>query len=525
MKRVLVTDSIEQSGLNILVNRGLEVVDRIGAPIESILEVVGTVHGWIVRSGTSVDAELLNRADNLQVVGRAGVGIDNIDLEVATLRGVVVMNTPDGNTISAAEHTLALMLALARNIHLGHGSLATGQWDRNSLQGVELHGKALGIIGLGRIGRRIMSYGRALGMEILGYDPYVPRDLAASDEITMLSLEDLLARSDFVTIHVPLTDHTRGLIDTGRLKTMKPTARIINCARGGIIKEQDLVEALDSGTIAGAALDVFTTEPIAPDNPLLKARNILLTPHLGASTKEAQEGVSLAICQQVADFLTDGKLQGALNTPVADMALLKKLENHLQLAADMGRLLSQLIDGSVKSVEVRCFGSVEDSHPVAMAAVRGLLENILDSRLNFVNTGAVAKERGIDIIQGYESKEVGYANLVKVAVTTDQGEKTMAGSVFANRHLRIVEIEGHHLELRPEGVMLFIRNQDEPGVLGRISSALGAYGVNIGEVLLSREGGAGQAYLVVKVDNEPDSQQLDDLARLDGIISVRKVRL
>lgn len=525
MKRVLVTDPIEQGGLDILVQRGLEVVDRIGEPVERIVDVVGTVHGWIVRSGTQVDAELLNLADKLQVVGRAGVGIDNIDLEVATLRGVVVMNTPDGNTISAAEHTLALMLALARNVHRGHGSLAAGQWDRENLQGVELHGKSLGIIGLGRIGRRVMSYARALGMRVLGYDPYVPQDLAASDEITMLSLEELLARSDFVTIHVPLTDHTQGFIDAGRLKAMKPTARIINCARGGIIDETALADALNGGTIAGAALDVFTTEPISPDNPLFKARNILLTPHLGASTKEAQEGVSLAVCQQVADFLTIGKLQGALNMPVADMALLKKLENHLQLAADMGRLLSQLIDGSVKSVEVRCFGSVEDSHLMALAVVRGLLENILDSRLNFVNAGAVAKERGIDITQGYESKEVGYANLVKVAVTTDQGEKTMAGSVFANRHPRIVEIEGHHLELRPEGIMLFIRNRDEPGVLGRISSALGTYGVNIGEVLLSREGGADQAYLVVKVDNEPDNRQLDDLSRVEGILSVRKVRL
>ncbi len=525
MKRVLITDPIAQSGLDILAERGLEVVDLTGQPVDKLLEVVGAVHGWIIRSGTSVDAELLNQADHLQVVGRAGVGIDNIDLEVATLRGVVVMNTPDGNTISAAEHTMALLMALARNVHLGHASLLEGRWDRKALQGVELNGKLLGIVGLGRIGRRVMDSARAMGMEILGYDPYAPQDLPDSDELEMVALEELLKRADFVTLHVPRNDETRDLLNAGNLKLMKPTARLINVARGGIVNEGQLAEALNSGVIAGAAVDVFTSEPPPNDNPLRQAKNILLTPHLGASTKEAQEGVSLAICRQVADFLLEGKMQSALNMPVSDMALLKSLEPHLELAADMGRMLCQLTDGAIKQVAVTCYGTLEDSHPLALAALLGLLEGVLDTRLNYVNTAAVAKERGITLTHGCDSTDVGYANLVRVAVKTTGGETTMAGSVFGRGHRRVVEIDGNHLELNPEGVMLFIRNRDVPGVLGRIGTTLGGLGINIGEALLSRERTVEKAYLVVKVDSEPDRKQLDALVALEGILSVRKVVL
>ena len=528
MKRVLITDPISPNGLEILTQRGLEVMDLSGQPVEKVSGEVDTVHGWIVRSGTKVNAELLGRADNLQVVGRAGVGVDNIDVEAATLRGIVVMNTPDGNTISAAEHTLALMMALSRNVHLGHGQLQVGKWDRQALKGVELRGKTLGIIGLGRIGSRVMTYARSLDMQVLGYDPYAPQQLLKSDEIELVSLEDLLVRSDFVTLHVPLNDETLNIIDARRLKQMKPTARLINCARGGVINEDDLAAALNSGTIAGAAVDVFASEPVTEDHPLVKAKNILLTPHLGASTQEAQEGVSVAVCQQVADFLLDGKLHGALNMPVADMALLKQLEPHLELAADMGRVLSQLVDGSVEAVRVTCAGAVEDPYPIALAAVRGVLEHMLDSRLNFVNTAAVAGERGIAFTHAYESGEVGYANLVRVEVDTDRGKTSMAGSVFGSHgksHPRVVEIEGYHLELQPEGVMLFIRNRDEPGVLGRVGTALGGYGINIGQALLNRERSAEHAYLVVKVDSAPDEGVLKALAGLEGIVSVRKVVL
>ena len=280
MKRVLITDHIAQSGLDILAERGLEVVDLVDQPVDKLLEVVGGVHGWIIRSGTSVNAELLIQADHLQVVGRAGVGIDNIDLEVATLRGVVVMNTPDGNTISAAEHTMALLMALARNVHLGHASLQQGRWERKALQGVELNGKILGIVGLGRIGRRVMDSARAMGMEILGHDPYLPQELPDSDELRMVTLEELLRRADFVTLHVPSNDETRDLLNADNLKLMKPTARLINVARGGIVNEGQLADALNSGLIAGAAVDVFTSEPPAEDHPLRHAKNILLTPHL-----------------------------------------------------------------------------------------------------------------------------------------------------------------------------------------------------------------------------------------------------
>ena len=536
MKRVLITDRISSAGLEELARRGLEVVDLAADPqpstaglpeaaLDRLVAELGAAHGWIVRSGTQVDAELLNRADNLQVVGRAGVGVDNIDMQVATLRGIVVMNTPDSGTTSAAEHTLAVMLALARNVHLGHGQILAGQWDRHALEGTELRGKTLGIIGLGRIGRLVLGFARSLGMQLLGHDPYARPGLLASDEIRMVDLEELLAKSDFVSLHVPLNDETHHLMDARRLGQMKASARLVNCARGGIVDEAALATALSEGTIAGAAVDVFVDEPLPADHPLREAPHVLLTPHLGASTREAQEGVSLAICRQVADFLLDGQLQGALNMPVADMALLKRLEPHLTLAGQMGRLLNQLVEGSVEAVRVTCSGTVEDPHPIALAALKGLLEPMLDTRLNFVNTAAVARERGIAFTHSYESADAGYANLVRVEVQTDQGEKSMAGSVFGAHHLRIVEIEGYHLELRPEGVMLFIRNRDAPGVLGLIGTALGDFQVNIGEALLSRERSAEDAYLVIKLDSAPSTKQLATLATLEGILSVKQVQL
>ncbi len=525
MKKVLITDPVAPKGLELLANRGLEVVDLAGAPVEEVLEAVGTVHGWIVRSGTRVDAEMLNRADQLQVVGRAGVGIDNIDLEAATLRGVVVMNTPDSNTISAAEHTMALIMALARNVHLGHGSLSQGRWDRKMFQGTELNGKVLGIVGLGRIGRRVMDYARALDMKVLGYDPYAPGDLLDSDELEIVDLEELLKRSDFVTLHVPRNEETANLINASRLKLMKSSARIINVARGGIVNEKDLAAALNKGTIAGAAIDVFSKEPPPDDHPLLGAKNILLTPHLGASTREAQEGVSTAICEQVAAHLTDGSMRGALNVPIADPAMIKKLEPYLDLTMNMGRMLCQLTTGSISAVGVTCSGTLTESYPISLAALSGLLSGILDTRLNFINVSAIADERGIAVTNSYDSGETGYANLVRIEVHTTEGEIAMAGSVFGHEHPRVVEIDGYHLELNPEGVMLFITNRDVPGVLGQIGTSLGASGINIGECLLSRERSIDNAYLVIKVDEKPARRDLDALLQLKGILSVRKVCL
>ena len=525
MKKVLLTDPIAPAGVDILREAGLEVIDLSAGSVEDIVEQVGQVHGWIVRSGTAVDAELLNRADMLQVIGRAGVGIDNIDMQVATLRGVVVMNTPDGNTISAAEHTLAMMLALARNIPSGQAQLSAGGWDRNALAGVELQGKTVGIIGLGRIGQRLMHYVRALGMQVVANDPYAPVDLVEAGEVDMVSLDELLRRADFVTLHVPRTNETANMMNSERLGLMQPSARLINCARGGLIDEFALAEALTSGAIAGAALDVFSEEPLAEDHPLRRAPNLVMTPHLGASTHEAQQGVALAICRQVADFLSTGAAAGALNMPVADMEVMKRLEPFLQLGATMGALVWQLSDGAIKEIEVTCTGQLEHPDLLALAAVRGVLEQILDTRLNFVNTAAVAQERGIRFTSSVDTGERGYANLLRVVLTTDKEVRSMAGSVFGGRHPRIVEIEGYHLELNPEGVMLFIRNRDAPGVLGRITTALGNAGVNIGEALLSRERKTDQAYLVIKVDNDPPADALAGLKDVDGILSIQKVRV
>ncbi len=524
MKRVLISDPIAPGGLEILKDRGLEIVDVAGQGVEAIAEVASTVHGWIIRSGTRVNEELLNLADNLQVVGRAGVGVDNIDIPAATLRGVVVMNTPDVNTISAAEHTLAMMMALARNVHLGHSSLKAGKWDRKNLQGIELRGKVLGVVGLGRIGQQVMSYARSLGMQVIGYDPYAPPELKSLDWLEIVELDALLERSDLITLHVPKNDATVNLINAERMGKMKRSALLVNCARGGIINEADLAKALHDGVFAGAALDVFSSEPLDSKSPLIETPNLLLTPHLGASTREAQEGVALAICTQVADYLLDGKLESALNMPVGDMALLKKMEYHLQLATTMGKMLIQMVEGSLQSVKVECFGTAEEPEIITLATVLGLLEQVLDVRVNYVNAAAVAKERGIQLTHSYGAEHGGgYANLMKITISTDKGTMSMSGSVFGGHYPRVVSIDEHHLELNPEGVMLFIRNRDIPGVLGTIGTTLGHFSINIGEALLSRERSKEDAYLVVKVDSVPDEAQLDILASLDGITSVKKV--
>ena len=322
MLRVLVSDPVTDSGNAVLKDAGLDIVYEPDADKAALLKIVPNVDGWIIRSGTTIDQDLIEVADKLQVIGRAGVGVDNIDIPAATKKGIVVMNTPDVNTVSAAEHTVGIMLALARNISIGHQGLNIGEWNRHALVGTELRNKTIGIVGLGKIGREVMSRCLSFSMRILGYDPYITENLFSADEITLTDLDTLTRESDFITLHVPMLDSTRNLFDLERLQKMKPTARIINVARGGIINENDLAAAIQDGVIAGAAVDVFVNEPINKDHPLVNLKNVLLTPHLGASTKEAKEGVSVTICEMVSDYLVNYKLSSALNIPISDITVL-----------------------------------------------------------------------------------------------------------------------------------------------------------------------------------------------------------
>ena len=377
MVKILVSDPIADKGIEILEKAEFEVIYNPSLSDDELQTLVKDINGWVVRSGTKITSDHLKDARNLQVIGRAGAGVDNIDIEEATSKGIIVMNIPDGNTISAAEHTIAMMMALSRNIHTGHVGLLSGEWVRKKLIGSELRGKTLGIVGLGRIGKEVIKRAIGLEMNILGYDPFVSNDVFDEEIVNIIGLDELTEVSDYITVHVPLLDSTKNLFDLARLSTMKPSSRIINVARGGIINEIDLANALNKGIISGAAIDVFENEPLEVDHPLIKAKNILLTPHLGASTHEASEGVSTGICRQVRDFILEEKLSNPLNMPIKDMAELRQITPLLDLAKILGKIGAQLIESPIKSISIKCYGNIEDSKPISTMSAYLYFEKLI----------------------------------------------------------------------------------------------------------------------------------------------------
>ena len=523
MAKVLVSDPIADKGIEILEEAGFEVIYNPNPSDDELQTLAGDVQAWVVRSGTKITSELLNDARNLQVIGRAGVGVDNIDIQEATSRGIVVMNNPDGNTISAAEHTIAMMMALSRNIQLGHMGIINGEWNRDNLIGSELKGKTIGVVGLGRIGREVIKRAKGLEMKILGNDPFVNQDVLDPEVVTLVDLDTLTSNSDYITLHLPLLDSTKNLFNKDRLAAMKPSARLINVARGGIIDEPDLADALNNNVIAGAAIDVFEIEPLDTDNPLIKAKNVLLTPHLGASTFEASEGVSFGICRQIKDFILDEKLSNPINMPITDMAQLKQIAPFLELAETLGKIETQLAESPVKSISVECFGSIEDSKPIALSFLIGLFHDMTDNRINFVNAGVIAEERGISFSHSLNTESVSFSNLIVAHVTTENGTIEVAGSVFGDQHPRIVDIMGYEVDVRPEGNMFFVQNKDVPGVIGKVGMILGKGGVNIAEYLLSRTPNNDSAYSVIKFDGEINEELLEELTQVDEILDIKQL--
>ena len=521
--KILVSDSITENGLSVLKDANLDVLYLPNASIKKKSEAAKEIYGWIIRSGTTITEKMIKDSSNLQVIGRAGVGVDNIDIQTATRHGIVVMNTPDINTISAAEHTLAMMLTLSRNIAIGDSEVKQGEWNRNELIGSELSNKILGIVGMGKIGREVMTRCRSFGMRILGYDPFMNQDMFNPEEVRIVELEELIINSDIISVHVPLTDSTRDLFDYDRLSNMKSTARIINVARGGIINETDLAKALNDGLIAGAAVDVFTSEPLDKSNPLVNAPNIVLTPHLGASTKEAKEGVSLAICEQVRDYLIHGKLNNAINMPIADIAKLKEIEIFLDFADTMGNLQSQLNSGAIKRVQIESSGSIEDSKPLALAFLKGLLSSRIPDRVNYINAETLAVDLGISIEHSYTNDSGSYTNLIRTKVSGDSEPTIIAGSIFEGDHPRLVNILGYEMDLKPYGTMLFTRNKDVPGVIGSVGTILGNANINIGGYLLSREMNEDEAFSVIRVDSKISEEILVELQKLPEILSIQQL--
>jgi len=523
MYKVLITDPLDQQGIDVLKETGeIEVLYKPKAKLEDYLEDVGSVHGWIVRSGTKIGNELFIQADNLRVVGRAGVGVDNINVESATLRGVVVMNTPTGNTNAAAEHTMALMLAAARKISAAHRSLLSGKWEREKFIGRELRNKTLGIIGLGRIGQEVSIRARSFDMNCIGYDPFLSQEKFESLNIESVELDELYQRADVLTVHVPKNDQTAGMIGQKQIESMKEGVILINCARGGIYNEEAVAHGLESGKIGAIGFDVFESEPLK-DHPFLKFDNAVLTPHLGASTVEAKENVALDVCTQVRDFLLYDKVKNAVNIPIADFSKLKKMEPFLDLAERLGQLQVVLSDGAIKEVRVTVGGEFSDIKPITLAVMKGILTPISGDKVNLINAALLAKQRDIKIQESYTYDDSSYANLIEVTVLSENTERRVKGSLFGKNHPRIVSIDDFYMDVPPIGHVLMIRNQDVPGVIGRVGNFLGSRNINIAEYRLGRREAGNTALAMVNLDSELSEDALASLAKEENIVSVQQV--
>lgn len=528
--KIYVADDVSESGLEPLRSAGFDVEKRVGLTRAELAEALKDADGLIVRSETKVTADLLDEATSLRVIGRAGVGVDNIDVPAATIRGVVVMNAPDGNTITTAEHTIALLISLARSIPQANSSLKAGRWDRKKFIGVELQGKTLGIIGLGRIGRVVASRARALGMQIVAYDPFIAPEHARDLEIDLASLDEVYARADFLTVHTPLTAETRGIIDSEVFSKMKHGARLINCARGGLVDEDALYEALTNGTIAGAALDVFSEEPPPPDHRLLQLDQVIATPHLGASTTEAQEGVAFTVAEQMRDFLLTGALRGAVNVPAISVKEYNVMEPYVALAESLGRFQAQLLEHVVNEVRIEFAGEIVDLDATAVtrAFLAGFLRDV-SARVNIVNAFLIAEERGIKVTTTYVRASGENAPAIRTKILAGPSRRSLAGNLFGyagqRREGRITEIDGFHLEAIPDGHLLVMRNRDVPGVIGKVGTILGEGGVNISRFHLGRRERGGEAMAVIEVDAPLTKETLHSLRALEQVISAQPIEL
>lgn len=526
--KVLISDSLSEQGLERLRSvPELEVDLRPGLPPDELIRTIADYQALIIRSGTKVTKAVIAAATNLRVIGRAGIGVDNIDVEAATKQGIVVMNTPGGNNITTAEHALSLLLALARNIPQANASLKAGHWEREKFTGSEVCNKILGVIGLGNIGAIVAERALGLKMRVLAYDPFVSPETAAKLRIELGSLDDIFAKADFITVHTPLTKDTRGLIGPAAFSKMKKGVRIINCARGGIVDEDALLHAITSGTVAGAALDVFVTEPPPAGHPLLKLGQVVVTPHLGAATDEAQINVAVAIADQVALFLTEGEIQNAVNFPALTAKQRLILQPYITLGERLGSFLAQLSTDAPLEVQVEYSGEVAEYEvaPATAAVLRGILSPVLESPVNYVNAPLIARERGIRVVESRSSLPSDFLNSVRVQITSTSGTNAVEGAVFSNKAVRLVRFNAFHLEAVPEGYILAIHNLDVPGVVGMMGTLLGKHGINIAGLELGREKIGGKAIALIHVDGQVPTEVLTELQALEPIISAQQIRL
>jgi D-3-phosphoglycerate dehydrogenase len=526
--RVLLSDSLNPRGVEVLKRYPqLEVDIKTGLKPAELAEIIAPYHALVVRSSTRVTREVIERAESLRVVGRAGVGVDNIDLEAATRRGIVVMNSPLGNSVTTAEHALSMLMALARHIPAANAAVKAGRWERGKFTGVEVCNKTLGVIGLGNIGRIVAERAQGLKMKVIGYDPILTAEAAARIGVEMASLEQLFRRADFITVHTPLTNDTRGIVGAAAFALMKPGVRIINCARGGIVDERALADALRSGKVAGAALDVFVEEPPPKDHPLLQFDNVIATPHLGAATDEAQLQVAIDIAQQIAEFLLEGVIRHSVNMPALSPKELEVLGPHLRLAERLGRLAAQLVGEPPTQITVGLGGEAAGlkAEPITAAALKGLLSGFLDQEFNYVSAPFVARERGISVTESRSRETTDYINTLTLSVRTSAGVHEVAGAVIGNRGLRLIRIDGYRVEAVPEGYFLMLNNRDVPGVVGAVGSMLGQAGINIAGLELGRDRVGGTALSLVEIDQPVPSEVLERLKTLPAITAAALLKL
>ncbi|KAA3609052.1 MAG: phosphoglycerate dehydrogenase [Planctomycetota bacterium] len=521
MKVVLADPVAEECG-RLLLDRGFEVEDLQTVPRERLGEALADAHALIVRSATQVDRGLLQLAPDLKVVGRAGSGVDNIDVDAATMQGILVMNAPGENTLSAAEHSLALLLALCRNIAPAYLQMRLGNWERSKFTGVELHGKTLGIVGLGRIGRAVASRARAFDLEVLGHDPFLPPDAAEKLAFPLLPLDTLLPQCDFLSLHVPGTEQTRHLFDWQTFQKCKPGMRLVNCARGGIVDEAAMLRALDEGYLAGAALDVFAQEPLPQDHPLRSHDQVLLTPHLGASTLEAQEKVAVRIARQVGDYLTSGSVQHAVNMPAMEPATASRLRPFQRLGEVLGRLQARMLTGSFREMRIEASGELVDLplQALSSAVLKGFLGSVLSQPVNLVNATALARDQGFAYTEVRSHEAGDFASLLAVTLIGEEGERYLEGTLFGNQEPRLIRLDEFYVDAEPVGPMLLVVNEDRPGRLAALSSVLANYEINIANLSLGRHRASGRALALFNLDAPLPEGCLETLRAIEGVEKV-----
>ena len=521
MPKVLISDKMSPKAAEIFRARGVEVDEKPGLTKDELIAIIGDYDGLAIRSATKVTKEVLAAATKLKVVGRAGIGVDNVDVPAASARGVVVMNTPFGNSITTAEHAIALMFALARQLPEADASTQAGKWEKNRFMGVEVTGKTLGLIGAGNIGSIVADRALGLKMRVIAYDPFLTPERAKDLGIEKVGLDDLLARADFITLHTPLTDSTRNILSRENLAKTKKGVRIINCARGGLIDEAALKDGLDSGHIGGAALDVFVEEP-AEKSPLFGTPNFISTPHLGASTAEAQVNVAIQVAEQMADFLVSGGVTNALNVPSLSAEEAPRLKPYMALAEQLGTLVGQLVSEEVRGITVEVEGAAAalNIKPITAAVLAGLMRQHSDT-VNMVNAPHLARERNIDVAEVRHERETDYHTLVRVTVRTPEGERSVAGTLFGNATPRLVEIFGIKVEADMAGPMLYVVNEDKPGFIGRLGTTLGEASVNIGTFHLGRRDAGGEAIVLLSVDQPVGEPLMWAICRLPGVRTVK----